>query len=91
MALSLRGVVSQYLLPNASAGEKRVLAMEILLNNSAIASSLRAGKIETIDNIVLTSRGDGMLTLDESLKRLLREGWITRETAERFASPGARL
>ena len=74
LALSLRAVVSQHLLPNAAAGEKRVLAMEILLNNSAIASSVRAGKIETIDNIILTSRADGMLTLDESIKRLLRDG-----------------
>jgi twitching motility protein PilT len=91
LALALRAVVSQYLLPNACAGERRVLAMEILLNNSAIASSLRAGKIESIDNVILTSRADGMLTLDESIRRLLKEGRIDRETAERFASPGTRL
>ena len=59
LALSLRAVVSQHLLPNVRAGEKRVLAMEILLNNSAIAGSIRAGKIEAIDNIILTSRADG--------------------------------
>jgi Tfp pilus assembly pilus retraction ATPase PilT len=65
--------------------------MEILFNNSAIASSLRTGKIESIDNVILTGRADGMLPLDESIKRLLRDNWISRETAERFASPGARL
>ncbi len=90
LALSLRAVVSQYLLPNVRAGQKRVLAMEILLNNSAIAASLRAGKIESIDNIILTGRADGMLTLDESIKQRLREGSISRETAERFVSPGTR-
>jgi twitching motility protein PilT len=91
LAMSLRAVVSQCLLPNVCPGEKRVLAMEILFNTSAIASSLRAGKIESIDNVILTGRGDGMLTLDESIKRLLRENWISRETAERFVSPGTRL
>jgi twitching motility protein PilT len=91
LALSLRAVVSQYLLPNVRAGEKRVLAMEILLNNSAIAGSLRAGKIEAIDNIILTNRADGMLTLDESIKQRLGEGSISRETAERFVSPGTQL
>ena len=84
-------MVSQHLLPNVRAGEKRVLAMEILLNNSAIASSVRAGKIEAIDNIILTSRADGMLTLDESIKQLLRDGSISMETAQRFASPESRL
>jgi hypothetical protein len=32
-----------------------------------------------------------MHTLDESIKRLLKENWISRETAERFVSPGTRL
>ena len=91
LALGLRAVVSQHLLPNAREGEKRVLAMELLFNNSAIASSIRAGKIESIDNVLLTSRADGMFTLDESIKRLLRDGLISLETARRFASPGTRL
>jgi twitching motility protein PilT len=91
LALSLRAVVSQYLLPSAREGEKRVLAMEILLNNTAIAGALRAGKIEAIDNIILTSRAEGMLTLDESIRQRLKEGSISRETAERFVSPGTRI
>jgi twitching motility protein PilT len=91
LSLSLRAVISQHLLPSARAGEKRVLAMEILFNNLAVASAIRSGKIESIDNVILTNRADGMLNLDESVKRLLREGAITMETAERFASAGARL
>jgi len=91
LALSLRAVISQHLLPNVRAGEKRVLALEIMFSNSAIASAIRQGKIESIDNVILTSRADGMLTLDESLKRLLKEGRISRETAERFVTSPARL
>jgi len=91
LALSLRAVVSQHLLPNVVRGEKRVLALEIMLSNSAIASAIRQGKIESIDNVILTSRADGMLTLDESIKRLLKAGRIGRETAERFVTSVNRL
>ncbi len=91
LSFSLRAVVSQHLLPNVRPGEKRVLALEIMFSNSAIASAIRWGKTESIDNVILTSRAEGMLTLDESIKRLLKDGRITRETAERFVSPGTRL
>jgi twitching motility protein PilT len=91
LALSLRAVISQHLLPHVCPGEKRVLAMEIMFNNPPIASGIRVGKLETIDNIILTSRADGMLPLDKSIKRLLKENWISRETAERFVTPGTRL
>jgi len=91
LALSLRAVVSQHLLPNIHAGEKRVLTMELLFNNSAIAGAIRTGKIEAIDNILLTNRADGMITLDEAIKCQLKDGAISFETAQRFASPGTRL
>jgi twitching motility protein PilT len=54
--------------------------------NSPIASAIRFGKDESIDRNILTGRGDGMLPLDESVKRLLRAGKITRETAYHFVS-----
>jgi twitching motility protein PilT len=91
LALSLRAVVSQHLLPNAQNDGKRVLAQEIMFNNSPIGAAIRFGKIESIDNVILTSRAEGMRTLDESIKRLLKEGRISRETAERFVTPGTKL
>ena len=87
LAFSLRAVVAQYLLPNMRPGEKRVLAMETLFNNSAVAGSLRAGRIEAIDNIILTGRSDGMYPLSESVRQLLAEGLISPQTAECFAGP----
>lgn len=86
LAMSLRAVVSQHLLPSWPEGGKRELALEIMFNNSPMASAIRSGKLETIDTNILTGRGDGMITLDESIKRMLEEGRIIRETAERFIS-----
>lgn len=82
LALSLRAVVSQRLLPSSEPGSKRHLALEILWNTSPIAVAIRTGKVESIDNYLLTNRDDGMQSFDESLRLLLRAGKITRETAE---------
>ena len=86
LATSLRAVVSQHLLPSANVGEKRELALEVMFNNSANASAIRFGKLESIDNNILTGRADGMLTLNESVKRLFQAGRITQDTAERFVT-----
>ncbi len=86
LALSLRAVVSQHLLPSRLEGSKRELALEVMFNNSAIGSAIRSGKLESIDTNILTGRSEGMLPLDESVKRLYEAGRITRETADRFLS-----
>ncbi len=91
LATGLRAVISQHLLPSARPGNKRELALEIMFTNAAIASAIRFGKLETIDNYIVTGRADGMLSLDESIKRLLHAGKITRETAEYFVSDKAFL
>eukprot|EP00913_Durusdinium_trenchii_P022844 g21448.t1 len=81
LSFSLRAVISQHLLPSVEPGQKRELALEILFNNIPIASGIRQGKIESLDNNILTGSGEGMRTLTESVQRLLDEGRISRETA----------
>src|SRR5438105_11357603 len=82
LALSLRAVVAQRLLPDVERGAKRHLALEVMWNTFPIASAIRTGKVESIDNYLLTSRDDGMLSFDESVRQLLRAAKITREVAE---------
>jgi twitching motility protein PilT len=86
LAMSLRAVVSQHLVPSLHAGAKRELALEIMFNNAPLASAIRFGKLESIDTQILTGRAEGMLTLDESIKRLLQAGKISRETADHFVT-----
>ena len=85
LAMALRAVVSQHLLPSAM-GDKRRLALEVMINNNPIASAIRLGKLESIDTGIVTGRSDGMISLDESLRRMMRNGEISRDTAERFVS-----
>jgi twitching motility protein PilT len=82
LAMSLRAVVSQRLLPGAERGAKRQLALEVLWNTHPIASAIRMGKIESIDNYIVTGREEGMVTFDESVRQLLKAGLITRPVAE---------
>jgi twitching motility protein PilT len=82
LALSLRAIVSQRLLPDVEKGAKRHLALEVLWNTYPIASAIRTGKVESIDNYLLTCREDGMVSFDESVRQLLRANKITRAVAE---------
>jgi twitching motility protein PilT len=82
LALSLRAVVAQRLLPDRVPGGKRHLALEVMWNTYPIASAIRTGKVESIDNYLLTGRNEGMVSFDESVRLLLRAGKIGREVAE---------
>ncbi len=82
LALSLRAVVSQRLLPGTERGAKRHLALEVMWNTYPIASAIRTGRVESIDNYIVTGRNDGMVSFDESVRQLLRAGSITPEVAE---------
>jgi twitching motility protein PilT len=85
LSLSLRAIIAQHLLPSAHGG-KRVLALEIMFNNSPMVSAIRFGKLDSIDTNITTGRADGMISLDESVRRLLAANEIELETAERYVS-----
>jgi twitching motility protein PilT len=82
LAMSLRAVVSQRLLPGNERGGKRQLAIEVLWNTHPIAAAIRMGKIESIDNYLVTGREEGMVTFDESVRKLFQAGLISRRVAE---------
>jgi twitching motility protein PilT len=86
LAMSLRAVVSQRLLPGVERGGRRHLALEVLWNTHPIASAVRTGKVESIDNYLVTGRDEGMVGFDESVRRLFRAGLVSREVAERNVS-----
>ncbi len=75
LSTSLRGIISQQLLPRAS-GKGRVAALEILVNNSAISNMIRQGKTDQIDNAMTSGRRFGMQSMDGHLKELVAEGII---------------
>jgi len=91
LAMSLRAVVAQHLLPSTHAGAKRVLALEVLHCTQQVQAAIRQGKIEQIDSAIQTGKKDGMLALDDDLQRLVMEGSLGVETARRFAKDPAAI
>ena len=87
---SLRAVVSQRLVPTTD-GQRRVPALEVLVNNKAIGNLIRENKTFQIFSILQTGVGQGMCLLDESLNQLISEGTITREDALRFCDDAKRI
>ncbi len=74
----LQAVVSQQLLPTTTG--KLTPAFEIMFLNNAIRNMIRENKIHQIDNVISMSMSEGMLSMNNSLLTLLREGLIDQET-----------
>jgi twitching motility protein PilT len=91
LAMSLRAIISQRLLADVDPGNKRHLAVEVLWNSHPIANAIRTGKVESIDNYLLTRRDEGMVSFDESVRQLYQQGKITRETAEQNLTDASAL
>ena len=83
LAVTLKGVISQRLLPMISGG--RIPAAEILIGNSAVANNIREGKTHLIDSVIQTSQEQGMVTLEASLASLVLSGQVSLETAKSYA------
>jgi len=83
LSVSLSSVISQTLLPKAS-GKGRIAAFEIMHNTAAVANLIRERKTNRITSVIQTSAKLGMITMDDYLLRLYKNGTITGEvTLER--------
>lgn len=83
LAATLKGIVSQRLLPRVAEG--RIPAVEVLLGTPAVASNIREGKTHLLDSIIQTSQDVGMITLEMSLAQLVTSSQISLETAKSYA------
>ncbi len=81
---SWRAIISQHLLPSININEKRVLALEIMFNNTPITQGIRTNKLPSIDNYLLMGREQGMITIEASIEQLVAAGKISQQTASQF-------
>ncbi len=80
LSFVLEGVVIQQLLPRAD-GVGLILGLEIMVPNAAIRSLIRGEKLEQIPSMIEIGTSEGMISMNQSLYRLLRRGLISYETA----------
>ena len=84
MAGTLRGVISQRLLPRASGG--RVAAVEVMVMNARIADLIREGRPEEITDAVAEGEYFGMQTFTQALIDLVLSREVGREVAANAAT-----
>jgi twitching motility protein PilT len=90
LADSLRAVIAQRLLPRAR-GSGRVVALEVLRANHAVAALIRDGKTAQITSVIQAGRREGMIMLERSLADRVAAGEVRLEDARAAANDPAAL
>ncbi len=80
LADTLRAVMCQYLIKRKD-GQGRVIAVEIMINNEAVANLIRKGKTFQLPSVIATQRDVGMQSMDGDLERLFKAGLVSAEEA----------
>lgn len=80
----LEAVVSQQLLPEES-GRGRIPAFEVLQVNHAVRNLIREGKSHQLASVMQTGKKFGMITMDDAIIELYRQGRITKNIALQFS------
>ncbi len=85
ISTSLRGVVSQQLLPTLGR-PGRAAALEIMINNSAVQNLIRQGKLDQIETAMQSGGRSGMKTMDNALMDLVNNGTVSGQEAYQQAN-----
>lgn len=81
LSMVLQAVVSQRLVPCIHGGQTAVF--EVMSVNPAIRNMIRDGRTHQIDNAIYG--GEGMISMDNELMKLVKNGTVSRETALIYA------
>lgn len=82
LAMVLEGVVSQQLLPTLQGG--LAPAFEVMTVNSAVRNMIRESKAHQLDNVIAQSAAEGMVTMDQSILRLVQAGRVAPDEAMHY-------
>lgn len=85
LSMVLRAVVSQRLVPTVTGEQTPVF--EVMTINSAVQNMIRDGKTHQIDNVIYGGAvGQSMMSMDNELYRLVKEGRVSKDTAILYAA-----
>src|SRR6476620_6733563 len=80
LANSLRGVVAQLLLKRSDR-PGRIAVNEILIANAAVASIIREGATQKLQDVIVSGRAQGMQFMDDAIWALLQKGIVSPHEA----------
>ncbi len=84
LSLNLKAIVAQQLVRRPDGNGRRAV-VEVMLNTPLAADFIRKGEVHKLKDLMKRSTEHGMLTFDQALYDLYREGEITEEDALRHA------
>jgi twitching motility protein PilT len=85
LALSLNAIVVQQLMPRSD-GTGSVVAVETLLATYAVRNQIRNDKLQNLTQEITLGKRAGMMTIEDSLVKLVQDGLITLDEARVRAS-----
>ena len=85
IAFNMKGILAQKLLPSIKEGVGRVPTVEIMTFSPMIEKLVLEGEDEKLGDAIRIGAEDGMQNFTMSLKQLVDEDLIDRETAFRYA------
>jgi len=77
LAKALLGCLAQRMIPGRIG--KPVIAFEFLIVNSSVQSFIKGGNTYQIENVIQTSKKEGMVSMEKSIEHLLETEQIRRE------------
>jgi twitching motility protein PilU len=84
LSFNMKGIVAQQLIPSVD-GTRRWAAVEILLATPLVKDTIRKGDVAELKNIMKQSGHHGMITFDQCLYNMYKDGKITYDDALRYA------
>ncbi|MCA9530595.1 MAG: PilT/PilU family type 4a pilus ATPase [Myxococcales bacterium] len=78
---TLRAIICQHLLRAKEPTDPRVLAVEVLINDDAVANLIRKDKCFQLPTVLTTARDKGMQSMDQHLVDLVRAGRVSPDEA----------
>ena len=81
LALAIKAIISQALMPSIREGISRVPAVEVLLANASVRKLIAEGREADLPSVIRGAQREGMIDLTDSLCRLIQDGWVDPKDA----------
>jgi twitching motility protein PilT len=85
LALAIKAVVSQVLLPCQNEGVDRIPAVEVLISNAAVRKLISEGREGDLPSVIRGSQQEGMQDLTYNLCALVSDGSVDAKDAYKYA------
>jgi twitching motility protein PilT len=85
LSLSIKAVISQFLLPSIKEGIDLIPAIEIMLANPEVRKLIADGRENDLPAVIKACQEEGMIDITENLYSLVKKGYVDPKVAFKYA------